>query len=454
MNYQGRLTDNTPGQAPIDVPIAITFRIYDAMIGGVLEWEEPWGGVPVTGGIFNVMLGSNGVPIPAGVFGGATRYLEIEVNGELLTPRQRLGSVGFAQQSENSADVDCVDCIEPGEIATGAVGEAELASGSVGTAELQANSVEASEIAAGAVGSSEIAANAVGNAEIDNTQVFNFRSITLETAGAEFISRNGGVDKLELWAEANSSYFYHRPASSYLAVNDSTGHWGIGTTSPIERWTVIGNVRANSFIDGNNPAFYINPAGASVVSSISGSGSGLTNLNASNISSGTLADARLSGNVARTNLANVFLQTQEIEGPSFRYLIVDATTNGSGAAGIILREANSNRWYFRSDNATDRLNLYGFGVGGNVLTVDYSTGNTNIRNLQMTATAPLDVATATTSNTSPTCPAGTVRTGGGCRCGAGSLEKNYPSGSSAWYCECSVSTNVDAHVICLESTDP
>ena len=83
-----------------------------------------------------------------------------------------------------------------------------------------------------------------------------------------------------------------------------------------------------------------------------------------------------------------------------------------------------------------------------------STGNTNIRNLQMTATAPLDVATATTSNTSPTCPAGTVRTGGGCRCGAGSLEKNYPSGSSAWYCECSVSTNVDAHVICLESTDP
>jgi hypothetical protein len=108
MSYQGRLTDNTPAQNPLTQMLPMTFRIYDAPSpGGLLLWSESWAAVSVVDGIFSVLLGSNAVPIDPAVFaGGGERYLEIEVNGEILLPRQQLGSVGFAGQAENAADSD------------------------------------------------------------------------------------------------------------------------------------------------------------------------------------------------------------------------------------------------------------------------------------------------------------------------------------------------------------
>jgi hypothetical protein len=49
---------------------------------------------------------------------------------------------------------------------------------------------------------------------------------------------------------------------------------------------------------------------------LSGDGSAITNLNASNISSGTLSDARLSSNVPLKNAANTFTASQSITGSS------------------------------------------------------------------------------------------------------------------------------------------
>jgi hypothetical protein len=110
MTYQGRLTDNSPQQVPVDGTVEMTFSIWDADTGGSLLWSEPQFGTvtvyPVKG-VFNVLLGSYGVPLPPSVFaGGAVRYLEITVGGETLAPRQRIGTVGFAAQAERSADTD------------------------------------------------------------------------------------------------------------------------------------------------------------------------------------------------------------------------------------------------------------------------------------------------------------------------------------------------------------
>jgi hypothetical protein len=105
MNYQGRLTDNTPEQAPIDTGLPMVFRIFDAASGGVEQWSESWPSVSVVQGIFSVLLGSNGVPLPPSVFGGgADRYLQIEVDGEVLLPRQQLGSAAYASKAESAAD--------------------------------------------------------------------------------------------------------------------------------------------------------------------------------------------------------------------------------------------------------------------------------------------------------------------------------------------------------------
>src|SRR5690606_31654130 len=66
---------------------------------------------------------------------------------------------------------------------------------------------------------------------------------------------------------------------------------------------------------------------------ITGNGSGLTNLNASNLSSGTLADARLSSNVPLLNAANVFTVRQTIQrtggSPSLTVERTESTLNAA-----------------------------------------------------------------------------------------------------------------------------
>ncbi len=110
VNYQGRLTDNTPQQNPITATVPMAFAIYDAASAGTLLWSEPASGginVPVTNGIFSVALGAS-VAIPATVFTGAssTRYLEITLNPgasvQVLAPRQLITATGYADLAQNA----------------------------------------------------------------------------------------------------------------------------------------------------------------------------------------------------------------------------------------------------------------------------------------------------------------------------------------------------------------
>lgn len=108
INYQGRLTD-TSGN-PITATLPMQFRVWDALAGGGLLWFETWDvpnpQVVMTNGIFSVQLGTN-APIPPALFStGVDRYLEIVVNGETLTPRQKLSSVGWANFCQNTANAE------------------------------------------------------------------------------------------------------------------------------------------------------------------------------------------------------------------------------------------------------------------------------------------------------------------------------------------------------------
>ena len=112
INYQGRLTDNSPTPAPITATVNMTFEIWDAPSAGARLWIEPASGatpIAVTGGIFNVLLGASAggssVPIPSTVFttGTTARYLQIIANGETLTPRQTISATGYANQAQNAA---------------------------------------------------------------------------------------------------------------------------------------------------------------------------------------------------------------------------------------------------------------------------------------------------------------------------------------------------------------
>lgn len=103
VNYQGRLTDNSPQQNPLDATVTMDFSIWDAAIGGNSLWSETQS-VPVVKGLFSVLLGST-TPLPPSLFtSGDTRYLEIHVSGETLTPRQQIATVPFANAAARADD--------------------------------------------------------------------------------------------------------------------------------------------------------------------------------------------------------------------------------------------------------------------------------------------------------------------------------------------------------------
>ena len=99
INISGKLTNNL--EAPItNSALPMKFRIYDASTSGTMQWGESQT-VNVEDGIYSVLLGS-GTPLSgsgsldATVFPNDSRYLEVEVNGQILSPRQRITSVGYA----------------------------------------------------------------------------------------------------------------------------------------------------------------------------------------------------------------------------------------------------------------------------------------------------------------------------------------------------------------------
>jgi hypothetical protein len=108
LSYQGRLTDPLTGAPVPDGTYAMSFAIYDAAGGGALLWSESYTGadeVPVTGGLFSVLLGSQ-TALSAALFDGSERWLQVEVEGEVLAGRQRIVSVAYALQAQNADTLD------------------------------------------------------------------------------------------------------------------------------------------------------------------------------------------------------------------------------------------------------------------------------------------------------------------------------------------------------------
>ena len=199
MNYQGRLTDNTPGQDPINATVPMTFTIYDGPMSMVANWTETWGAVTVTDGIFSVLLGSNGSPIPESVFNtGSSRYLEIVVDGEVLSPRQQLGVVGYAMRAENSLtastayDVGCSGCVTSSNV---------LDSG-----------LTTDDIAPNTLTAGDLATDSVGNSELNNAVNFDVNGLT-SNAGGIYSFRAGGTS---VYSDASGG------------SNDGYGYFGVG----------------------------------------------------------------------------------------------------------------------------------------------------------------------------------------------------------------------------------
>ncbi|MFH1619972.1 MAG: hypothetical protein ABIG11_08720 [bacterium] len=104
INYQGRLEKDN---APVTGPVYVRFRIYSALTGGFLRWENPeTEGLKVTAtqGVFNAQLA-----VPWSVLSSAEqKYLEVQIEDQVLSPREPLQSVMYslvAKKIEDGADL-------------------------------------------------------------------------------------------------------------------------------------------------------------------------------------------------------------------------------------------------------------------------------------------------------------------------------------------------------------
>lgn len=99
INYQAYLTDGAG--LPVTGAPAVTFRIYDADVGGVLLWSDTIA-ASVTNGLFSVELGTLGNPLPiASMNNELWLGIEVGVDGE-ASPRTALLSTNNAFHSEDS----------------------------------------------------------------------------------------------------------------------------------------------------------------------------------------------------------------------------------------------------------------------------------------------------------------------------------------------------------------
>ncbi|MDE2290719.1 MAG: hypothetical protein KGL53_01445 [Elusimicrobia bacterium] len=107
MEVQGRLLDPATGAPRTQSSVDITSSLYDAPTGGTLLWSEGPITQTLTHGVFDAELGES-VPLSSSVFQGGDAWLEMKVETETLSPRQRLAAQPWALRAA------AADTLEPG----------------------------------------------------------------------------------------------------------------------------------------------------------------------------------------------------------------------------------------------------------------------------------------------------------------------------------------------------
>ncbi len=120
INYQGHLYDSS--SVPLTGSYDFVFRIYDDESGGVQLWSESQTDLVVDQGVFRAILGA---VTPLDIAFDGQLWLEILIEGETMSPRQPLASIGQAFQAEDVLGQD----IHPQSISIHGVGPVVDSSG-------------------------------------------------------------------------------------------------------------------------------------------------------------------------------------------------------------------------------------------------------------------------------------------------------------------------------------
>jgi hypothetical protein len=293
LNYQGRVA---VGSVNFEGTGQFKFALVNAN-GSTTYWSndntstagsQPTAAVAltVTKGLYAVLLGDTALPnmtaIPASVWTHPDVRLRVWFNdgtngSQLLTPDQRLAPNGYLPDGS----------VTEAKLADGSISGAKLAGGSIGGAQL------APGLTLGGITTGTFSGNLAGNA-------------TTASAATSAVSFSGPLAG-EVTGTQGATTIAAATITSKLLTGFSSTTGAITATDSI--------LTAINKLDGNLAlkAPLASPTFTGTVSgTFSGNGSALTSLNATNLGSGTLADARLSANVALRNAANSFSATQTL----------------------------------------------------------------------------------------------------------------------------------------------
>jgi hypothetical protein len=95
VNYQLMLTD-AADQPLADQTVNMVFRLYDAELGGTLIWSESRSAQTNAIGVVAIVLGET---VPMSFEYAGPMWLEVEVDGETMTPRRPLTSAPYARRA-------------------------------------------------------------------------------------------------------------------------------------------------------------------------------------------------------------------------------------------------------------------------------------------------------------------------------------------------------------------
>ncbi len=257
--YQGKLTDaGNPANGNYD----LQFKLFDALSGGAQQGETVTNPtVAVSAGIFTVTLdfGPN-------VFGGANRWLEIGVRPAgsvnaytVLAPRQPITSTPYAIQTIKAASADalssaCVGCVQDAQINAVA---GDKVSGAIPVASVPAGSANYIQngTALQALSNFNISGNGLIGGNVGIGTVAPADKLTVQTASHNFgITHTDGIASIGTYVGAGSSgyggwfgtrtnhplFFYTNGGSAQMTLTPA-GNIGIGTATPLSRFTVSGS---------------------------------------------------------------------------------------------------------------------------------------------------------------------------------------------------------------------